>query len=195
MLLLGSRLHDTPVMGIQTGARLATIGRPLIDPANLRIVAYTVEGPMLAVRPSYLRTEEIRELSDIGMIVDSTDDFITTGDVIRIDDLLRLNFSLIGLRVIDEQKRRIGKIDDYTLDTDTFVIQQLNVRQTGLRSLTETGRLIHRSQIREINDTHIVVASPTVTTAAPVSGPSPRREFVNPFASTPAREQRDQSSS
>jgi hypothetical protein len=40
-------------------------------------------------------------------------------------------------------------VDDYTLDTSDFVIQQLNVKRGLFKSITDTGLLIDRSQIVE----------------------------------------------
>lgn len=169
-------------MGLQTGTKLAQAAMPLIDPANLKIVAYAVEGPLLTEHPSFIRIADVRELSDIGMIIDSSDEFIALDDVIKIHELYELNFTLVGMNVIDETKRKLGKVDDYSLDSNSFVIQQLSVQRGILKSLTDTSLLIHRSQIVEINDTHIVVR--TTAEKAEVALQNVRRPFVNPFRPT-----------
>jgi uncharacterized protein YrrD len=157
MLLLGSRLIGTPVMSLQTGTSLAETKAALIDPSNLKLVAYELDGPMLAERPSYLRIADVRELSGIGMIVDSSDEFIGEDDVIAIKKLKDLGFVLNGMTVVDEQKHKLGKIEDYSIDTDSFIVQQLTVKRGVIKSLTDTALLVHRSQIIEINDRNIVV--------------------------------------
>lgn len=157
MLILGSRLIGTPIMGLQTGAKLASTKRPVIDPANLKIVAYEVEGPLLNTKPSLIRIADVRELSDIGMIIDSNDEFIEVNDVIAIEKIYKLNFNLVGLNVIDEAKHKLGKVADYTVDASSFIIQQINVRRGVLKSLSESELLIHRTQIIEITDTTITV--------------------------------------
>ena len=184
MLILGSRLKDTPVMSLQTGTRLARIAAPVIDPANLKIVAYEVDGPLLAEHPSFLRTADIREMGGVGMIIDSNDELIGLHDVIKIKELHDLQFALVGMPVVDELKHKLGKVDDYTLESDSFVIQQLNVGHGILKGLTDTGKLIHRSQIVEINDDAIIVKTTAKKTAEPVLQAT-RTEFVNPFR-TPA---------
>lgn len=186
MLLLGSRLIGTPIMGLQTGTKLAQTASPLIDPANLRIMAYTVEGPLLSVHPSFIRMADVRELSDIGMIIDSSDEFINLQDVIKIKELYDLGFHLIGLNVVDETKHKLGKVDDYSLDSSSFVIEQINVRRGMIRSLTDTSLLIHRSQIIEINNKQIVVKT-TVKRPEAVIQPE-HRSYINPFRSAPQPE-------
>lgn len=166
-------------MGLQTGSKLAQTAAPLIDPANLKIMAYVVEGPLLTENPSLILVADVRELSDIGMIIDSSDEFIGVKDVIKINKLYELGFKLVGMNVIDETKHKLGKVDDYSLDSSSFIIQQLNVRRSLIKSLTDTSLLIHRSQIVEINDNCIIVRT-TAKRPEPVIQ-SERRTFVNPF--------------
>ena len=168
-------------MGLQTGTKLAQTATPLIDPADLRVVAYKVEGPLLNAKPSFLRIADVREIGQIGMIIDSADEFIALDDVIKIKQLHDLHFSLVGLPVMDDKRHRLGKVEDYSLDSDSFVIQQLHVRRGILQGLSETSVLIHRSQIVEINDKHIIVKS-TAKKVEPVIQ-NTRRDYVNPFRS------------
>lgn len=169
-------------MGLQTGTKLAQAAAPLIDPANLKIVAYVVEGPLLSERPSIIRMADVRELSDIGMIIDSSDEFIGVKDVININKIYDLGFKLIGMNVIDETKHKIGKVEDYSLDASGFVIQQLNVKRGLVKNLTDTGLLIHRSQIVEIND-HFIIVRTTAKRPQPVME-AERHSFINPFRSS-----------
>lgn len=182
MLLPGSRLTNTPIMGLQTGSPLAKTKTPIIDPANLKIVAYEVDGPLLSERPSFIRIADVRELSDVGMIIDSNDEFIGLDDVIQIKKIIDLDFQLIGMTVIDELKRRLGKVDSYNVDTDSFKIQQLNVRQNAIKSITGTGLLIHRSQIVEINNQNIVVKA-AASKLEPIKQPE-KMNYINPFRSS-----------
>jgi len=181
MLLLGSRLNDTPIMSLQTGTKLASTKNAIIDPTNLKIVAYEVDGPMLNERPSLIRIADVRELSDVGMIIDSSDEFINASDVISIEKIYKLGFKLLGLNVIDESKRKLGKVNDYSLDTSSFVIQQLSVSRGIIKSLSETEMLIHRSQIVEINDNAIIVRS-AAKKLEPITK-SNHLTYLNPFRS------------
>lgn len=179
MLVLGSQLIGIPIMGLQTGSKLAQTASPLIDPANLKIIAYKVEGPLLSEHPSLLRTIDVREFADIGMIIDSSDEFIGLHDVVNIEKLYDLGFELVGMNVIDETKHKLGKVDDYSVESDSFVITQLNIKRGILRGLTDTSLLVHRSQIVEINNENIIVRT-TAERPEPVMK-AERRKYVNPF--------------
>lgn len=167
-------------MSLQTGARLAQTTKPVINPANLKIAAYEVEGTLLTETPSFLRTADIREYGRLGMIIDSTDELVGLDDVLEIEKLYNLAFPLVGMSVIDERKGKLGKVTDYTLETDGYVIQQLNVSRGFLKGFNDTGLLIHRSQIVEINDKNIVVKSAHNKSVEPIMQ-TLRGEFVNPF--------------
>ena len=180
MLILGSRLNETPVMSLQTGARLAHTTQAIIDPANLRIIAYEITGALLTEHPSFLRTADIREFGKLGMIIDSNDEIVGLDDVLKIEELYKLGFPLIGMSVIDEHKHKLGKVSDYTVDTAQFMVQQLNVSRGFFKGLADTGLLIHRSQIVEINDKAIIVKSTAKKSVEPVME-AIRGEFVNPF--------------
>ncbi len=188
MILLGSTLDNAPIMSIHTGGEVARTETPLIDPNDLSIVAYEVNSRLLDNKhPNFIRVADIRELSDIGMIVDSIDEFIKPDDVVRIKKLHDLGFRLVGMPVRDEKKNKLGKVVDFTLETATFTVQQLTVRRPMFRSINDTELLIHRTQIVEINNDAIVVHSEAKV-------PEPEREevlgsYVNPFRkSKPAAE-------
>ena len=189
-MLLGSTLINAPVMSLQTGSELARTKMAVVDPANLAIIAYELIGPRLTMHPTLLRIVDVRELSDLGMIVDSEDEFVTEHDVIKLDEIYKLRFDPINMLVTDEKRRKLGHVIDYTLDVNGFIIQQLTVRRPLLRSLNDTELLIHRSQIIEINDKAIVVHSEAKI-------PEPERKdvvgsYVNPFRkSEPAAESID----
>lgn len=166
-------------MGLQTGSELARISRPIVDPGNLKIVAYEVDGPLLDSHPSLLRVIDVREFSDIGVIVDSSDEFVSPSDVIKLGEIYKQNFILEGKSVVNKKHRKLGKVIGYTLETTGFLIQQLTVRRPFFQGLSEPELLVHRTQITEINDHEIVVQDQAII-PAPVSQ-SVRTAYVNPF--------------
>lgn len=186
MLLAGSRLINAPVMGLQTGSELGHLTKPVISPDTLAILAYEVEGPLLDKSPSLLRIADVREFSDIGIIVDSSDEFVAPEDIIKLNDTYKLHFSPLGMKVVDEKHHKLGKVDGYTIETTGFVIQQLSVKRPFFKSLNDTQLLIHRSQITEINDHEIIVHSEAKIPASKVH--DTRSTYINPFRKNPQAE-------
>ena len=187
MLISGDRLLNTPVLGLQTGSELARTKHVVIDPANLKVHAYELHGPLLTIHPTLLRIVDVREISDIGLIVDSSDEFIGLSDVIKITEIYNLHFGLVGMSVIDTKKHKLGKVNGYTINTVDFLVHQISIKRPLLKSLGDTELLIHRSQITEINDDAIIVRSETAVPEPLLD--SVRRSYVNPFRTKPSPEQ------
>ena len=157
MLISADRFLNIPVMSLQTGSELARTSREIINPKNLSIIAYELEGRLLDQRPSLLRIDDVREIGPLGMIIDSTDEIIGIDDVITIKEIYDINFALKDKLVIDEKNKKIGKVIGYTLAAGNFIIQQLRIRRPFLKSFGDTELLIHRSQIIKVTDDKIIV--------------------------------------
>lgn len=180
MLLVGSELIDIPIMSLQTGVELARTTGPVINPHKFTVAAYEVDGPTLDTVPSLLLVGDIRELGDIGMIIDSSDEFVGTDDVIKVKELYELSFELIGKLVVDQKGEKLGKVIDYSIRTIDYTIEQLHVKRPLFKSLNDSELLIHRSLITEVTDDRIIVKS----AAQKVTPLMSKENYVNPFRST-----------
>lgn len=178
MLVYSDRLHDIPVLSLQTGSPLAITSEPLIDPRRLHVIAFYCEGPLVDIKPAVLHTADIREFSDIGIIVDGSDDIMSPEGLVRLQEIIDFNFSLIGMKVIDNHQKKIGKVYDYTVETESFIIKKLSIKRPLLQSLNDAELLIDREQIIEITSDTIIVRAPSVEVR---HTEAIQQQFVNPF--------------
>ena len=160
MILSTNQLLDCPVMSLQTGKEVARASEILVNPDNFKIVGFVLKGDKLDLDPSILRIEDIRELSDIGFIVDSSDEFIGTEDVLKIKKIYDKNFELVGMNVVDDLNHKLGKIDETFFSTETFEIVQFSIMQPFFKRISESDLLISQNQVIDVKDDTIVVASP-----------------------------------
>jgi len=180
MLIPGSQLINTPVMSLQTGSEIARMQRAIINPDNLYIIAFELSGKSLDYHPSFLRVEDIRELGEMGVIIDASDEFVGLGDIISLKNIYKSGFELDGLKVIDEDNNKLGKVYGTVINPATFIVQQLNVKRPLLKSLGDTEILVHRSQIIDVNNSRIVVRRPTAKAHDErVKG---KYSYINPFS-------------
>lgn len=184
MLISGIDLFDSPVLSLQTGAELARTKYPIINPHNLTILAYEVSGAKLDHHPSYLRIEDIREVSPIGLIIDSSEEFVWLEDIIKQKDIYELRYELEHKTVLDEKRSKVGKVISYNLESGSFVIQQLTIKRPLLKSFNDSELIVHRSQIIEVTDTEIVIKAKGVVKSLPEAAKS----YVNPFRQSPQAE-------
>lgn len=178
MLLFGKTLIHKPIMSLQTGREIAKTEVPIINPADLRIVGFTLRGRQIQDTTRFLLTQDIRELSDMGLIVDSADELLREEDAITLQKIRDIQFELLGIKVIDTQKKMLGKVIDYSFEPSSFIVQQLQVKASLMRDIKMSTFLIHRTQIVEINNTTIIVKSATIDEKSPTS---PQNVFINPF--------------
>ena len=179
MLLATHELLDMPVMSLQTGASIAVTSASIIDPNTLHILAYELSGDQLDTQPAFLKIEDIRELSDIGFIVDSSDEIITLDDIVVAKDRYTEPLELENMKVVDTHGHKLGKVEQAIMSTDTFEIEQLQVRQPFFKSLSDTNLLIGRKQIVDVKDDTIVVRVPTIKDTAPAK--LEHQPMINPF--------------
>ena len=127
----------------------------------------------------------MREMSEKGFIVDSADVFTARDDVIKLDEIMSLDFDLVGLKVIDQRGKKLGKIIDYTIDSGSFMVYQLIVQRPVMASFIDPQLTINRSQIVEIDDFKVTIKHSTSKVKVKKAKEAPEEEFVpnfsNPF--------------
>ncbi len=154
-------MRNVPILSLQTGTVLAQTGQPVIDPRRLYIVAFYCDGPLLDHHPSLLHTDDIREFSDVGMIVNHSGDLMPPDDLVRLQEVIDFKFNLLGRAVIDTSRARLGTVEDFATETSSFMIKKLSVRRPLLKSLSTSKLLIDRQQIVEVSNDYIVVRHET----------------------------------
>ena len=184
MLVNASRLLKYPVLSLHMGGPIAWVDAEIVDPEKLKIVAFYVGGPAIQNDPEVgeiLESRDVREFSNLGMIVDSEEVFVNQGDVAKLDKILSLNFSLIGLKVETKKGSKLGKIIDFVVDTETFMVLQLIVKRPLAKALLDPELTIPRKEIVEVNDYKIIVKDEEDKIRKKAVKEEFIPNFVNPF--------------
>ena len=184
MLINASRLINYPVLSLHVGGPIAWVNADIIDPEKLKIIAFKVDGPAIKNDPeagNILEVRDVREFADSGMIIDSIEDFVNPGDVIKLDKIMELNFALNGLKVETKKGSKLGKIIDYVVDTETFTVLQLVVKRPAVKALLDPELIIPRKQIVEVNDYKIIVKDEEEKIRKRAEHEDFVPNFVNPF--------------
>lgn len=179
MLVLSEHLIGVPIMSLHTGTELGKTARPIIDPSQLHIQAFYCEGPQINFEPALLHTSDVRELSNIGIIVDSADDIMPPDDLVRLQPLMDLNFRLEDKLVVEENGRKLGRVVNYIVESESFYILKLHIKPGFFQSFMVTELIIDRHQIINITDDKIVVKQATVK--EDLARSLPHQASQNPF--------------
>lgn len=186
MLVIGSKMINNPILSLHVGDQIAATQRAIVDPEDLRVMAYTLTGPLLNDPEvgNILMTDDVRELGPNGLIIDSIDRLVNREDIVRLDEVMSLNFNLVGLKVVSEDGKKIGKIIDYTLDSQSFMVYQLIVQRPIFASFNDPQLTVNRSQIVEIDDFKVTIRHDEEEVKVKKKESSEEEfkpDFVNPF--------------
>jgi sporulation protein YlmC with PRC-barrel domain len=125
-----------------------------------------------------------RFIGHIGVIVDSAENIMSPEGMVRLGEVISYNFTLDGIQVYDDRKRKLGRVENYTLDPEIFDVQQLYLKPTLMQSLSISSLTVNRSQIIDVSNDRIVVKTPTVKDKADnkiISITDQSIPFDNPF--------------
>jgi sporulation protein YlmC with PRC-barrel domain len=172
MFRLSKTITDIDVLSLRTAAKVATATEPIINPHNLKVEGWFCED-VFSKEKLVLLAQDVRDFVPQGIAVNDHEVLSTPEELVRLQDILKLEFNLLGKPVVTNHKRRLGKVADYALDTDTLVIQKLYVARPMYRSITAGQLSIDHSQIIEINDRAIIVREADIKVGAPVTTTAP----------------------
>lgn len=167
MLRLSNNYTDRSILSLRTGGVIGVALSPIINPNNLKIDGWYAENK-LEKGDYILPAREIRDFIAKGLVVNDHDAITHPDDLVRMKETIDLRFELIGKSVITEDKKRLGKIADYSVDESSYYIQKLYVNPSILKGLTSDQMIIDRNQIVEITDKKIVVQSTSEKSRSPV---------------------------
>lgn len=160
MLKLYESFRGCPVMSLRIGGPVAIVITPIINPNNLYIEGWYVEDNR-SHEQLILLSGDVRDVLPQGLAINDHEVFSQADELIRLKDILTLNFDLIGLHVVSQSGQNYGKVNDFAFETQNFYIQKIYVSRPLVKSLTGGALSVDRSQIIEITNKRIVIEDPT----------------------------------
>lgn len=184
MLVTSSKLIGTPILSMQASSSIGNVSELIVDPESLKIVAFIITGPLADKRANILDVKSVREYSSFGMVIDSIDELVQKEDILKISDIIDLNFNLINLKVESKKGSKLGHVSDYTVTSEDFTLQQLMVRRPLIKSFADPELIIPRKEIVEVTDYKIIVKDEEKTIRKKAENEDFIPNFVNPFRKT-----------
>ena len=156
MYVLSSQLLNLPIISLQTGETVTTLQALVIEMTSLEIIAVSC-GKMKEYADPILMVRDIRQIASDCLIIDTEDDIGSASDVVRIKKPLLASYTPIGAAVISHMQRPIGKVEDFTINTESLKIQKFYVRQPIWRSWLGSSLIIAREQVLDVSPKKITV--------------------------------------
>ena len=144
-------------MSLRSGAQVAQTLEAIINPNNLKIEGFYCQDSVNRKQRLVLLSQDIRDVLPQGIAVNDHDVLSEVDELVRLKEITKLNFTLLGKPVVTVSKQRVGKVSDYAVELETMYIGKLYVAQSVIKSLSGGGLTIERSQIAEITNRKIVI--------------------------------------
>lgn len=169
MLQLSTGLLNKDILSLRSGTTIAMITGAVINPNNLKIEGFYCED-RYSHKELILLCRDIRDNLPQGYVVNDHEVLVEADELVRLKDIIELNYNPIGKQVVTVSKQKIGKISDYAAETDSMYIQKLYASQSILKSLAGGSLSIDRTQVQEITPQRIIISdllrgSPATATA------------------------------
>jgi len=156
MLQLSASLLNKSVMSLRTGRPIAAITGAIINPDNLKIEGFYCEDN-IDKKELVLLYQDIRELLPQGYVVNDHDVLVEPEELIRLKEVIELNYELVGKQVVTADKKKVGKVSDFATETETMFIQKIYVAQSVLKSFTGGSLSVDRTQVQEITPSRVII--------------------------------------
>lgn len=144
------------MLSLRTGSPVARIIKPIINPNNLKMEGFYCEDDK-DTRQLVLLYQDIREILPQGLVIDDFDVLAESDDLVRLKDILEIDYELMGKQVDTISGEKVGKVSDYAFESATMYIQKLYVSQSILKSFTGGSLSVDRSQVHETTPKRIVI--------------------------------------
>jgi uncharacterized protein YrrD len=166
MLILATQIQDSPILSIRNGHPVAMAGSMLINADKLEVAAVFCKSPGWRGQDHVLLLRDIREFSRSGIIIDSLEDIEDIGEIIRLGDVVERNYQVIGKAVVTEGGHKLGKVEDYSVDTINNLIQKIYIKPSLLKNLMVNNLVVDRNNIIKAEDNKIIVSDATMISPA-----------------------------
>jgi sporulation protein YlmC with PRC-barrel domain len=146
MLLLSETLLNQSILSLRTGSQIAQVFGFIINPDNFKVEGFYCHD-RLSKQDLVLLYQDIRNIIGQGIIVNDHDVLSPPDILVRLQDILKINYLIIGKPVVTVSKVKVGKVKDFAIDSDTFYVQKIYVGQSIMKSFNSGQLSIDRSQI------------------------------------------------
>lgn len=136
---------------------MATVVAPIFNPNNLKIEGFYCQDRFDKKKNLVLLYQDIRDVLPDGYVVNDHEVLTDPNELVRLKDLLELDFELLGKQVVTVSKQKVGKVSDYATEMETMYVQKIYVSQSLLKNFTGGSLSIDRSQVQEITPRRIII--------------------------------------
>lgn len=158
MLQLSRTLIGRNVLSLRGGHVVGRTLSVIINPDSLKIEGLWC-APAEGKNQLVLLPLDIRDILPQGFVVNDHDALTSPEELVRLHKIMGYGYTPLGKQVIDETHTKLGKVSDYSWNTDSFYVQKIYVSQPLFKNILGGSKGIDRTQIQEVTPKKIIVDS------------------------------------
>jgi uncharacterized protein YrrD len=117
---MASQLKKCPVITPAKG-KVGELGDVIIDPENGKLLGFKIKKTL--INPiQVVSISDIMALDPRVVIINSEESIIAPEEIIRISEVLKKKYKIIGAKATTESKSNLGKVEDVVIDSETSSI-------------------------------------------------------------------------
>lgn len=157
MYALASKLVGLPILSLQNAETLSHITGLVMEPGNLEVLAIRCQPTAEVRRHPVILMRDVRQFAIDCILIDAAETMDEGDEIVRLTPLLEKPWQPVGLAVVTDLRRKVGHVEDFTVNLDSHRLQKLYVRPPLLRSLIGSSLIIDRNQVIDVTPKEIVV--------------------------------------
>jgi len=157
MLILLDQIINTPLRSLQTGMEVGTLLAPIINEKTFKIIAWQVETPEPSPAPVVIHSEDLREFSPIGIIIDDEEKIMDATSLVRLQKIIQRGFDFHQLPVFSESGEGLGRIEEIAFDPEDFSIVQFFLTPALKTRLLSSTLIINKRQVVKLTKDKMIV--------------------------------------
>lgn len=150
MFLQATHIDGLAVASVEKRKAIGAIEKIIVARTSGNILGFTVRPYGFFKKDLYLSENDILDIDKNGIVIRSEESLADISEIIRAKKILDDGFELIGLKAITKNKTKLGKIEDYVIQTNNLEITKYYL--SGFFS----NRIIGSEKVHKITKKEIV---------------------------------------
>lgn len=151
MLLEIKKIMSLSVGALDVSAKVGDVEKIIVDPKEIKVIGFLIKIGTIFPKFKVVSFQDVIELDDSGIVIGSNEDLLEREEIVRIKDLLKYKFTILGLRVKEENGQKIGFIEDGLIDSQTGDLLRIYTRDLlNIRKLVFERSRIIKMDLKEV---------------------------------------------
>jgi len=151
MLIELSKLVGMPVGSLNEGAFVGSVRQTVISPGDAKLIGFTIKIGSIFSKILVVSFQDVVDIDQGGVVINSRDNLVEKEEIVRVGEILKHKFNLIGLKAVSKDKQNLGRVQDAVVETQSGDILRLYT------SRMYQNRVFERSKIDKITWREVVL--------------------------------------